>query len=247
MSALFPVLYGVLVLALSIPRSVFSRGDGAVSPGARSVAAFVCAFASTYALPWSGVPMIPSQAWFPVCAAAILLVPAHDGQRRLPILRSGKVAALLCLSLFYTGMANFMLRVGTPGALGSIEGMSAAFRLESLGYGLLAAQAVFFGGMAVAFAATGLREGAPASMTLFSCAGFLTTAFLSPLFSKAAIATGAAQPVSIAVQIVSALIVSALLAMIFRRTQGLTAKIPAASFTASTILTVAGCVALRFL
>lgn len=210
MSAIYCLLYAVMMLALSLPLSAMAPlpPKGVRAPGA---VAFLCALASTYALPWGGVPSVSSAAWFPLSLAALLLLPVQDGQKKLSSNWSCKAFAIALTGVFLWAMRSFMLRIGTPGDLYSLEGMSAVFRLSSLGSWLLVAQAALFAGLAVSFALTGLRGSPAASLFFFSCAGFLTTVFLSPLLARATIAMGVEPPRSVAVQIVAALFVAAFL------------------------------------
>lgn len=213
MSTVFYLLYAVMILALSLPLPAMAPlfQDGGRSVRASGAAAFLGLLVSTYALPWSGIPPISSAAWFPFSLIALLLLPVRE-EREAPCFGwGGKALAIALTGVFLWAMRSFMLRIGTPGELYSLEGMSAVFRLDSLGQWLLVAQAVLFVGFVASFALTGLREGAAASLFFFSCAGFLTTVFLSPLIARATIAMGVEPPRSIAVQIVVALFVAALL------------------------------------
>lgn len=213
MSAFFYPLYAVMILALSLPLSAtasLSR-NGWRAVRASEATAFLGALASTYALPWSGIPLVSSAAWFPLSLFALLFLPLRDGQKNAPFGWGGKVFAIASVGAFLLVVRGFMLRIGTPGELFSLEGMSAIFRLGSLGPWLLVAQAALFVGFAVSFALVSPREGAATSLFFFSCAGFLTTVFLSPLFARATIAMGLEPPRSVVVQIVVAFLVAALL------------------------------------
>lgn len=215
MPAVSCVLYAVMVLALSFPPPAAalpeSGGRAARARRAKDAASSLCALASAYALPWSGIPWIPSAAWFPLALAALLLLPAREGRGGARSAWRDRAPAVASVGVFLLAARGFMLRIGTPGELCSLEGMSAVFRLESLGPWLLAAQAALFVGIAAAFALTDPRGGLSASLFFFSCAGFLTSVFISPLLARASIAMGIAPPRSIAVQILAALFAAALL------------------------------------
>lgn len=215
MPAIYFGLYAVMVIALSRPPrgTHFGEAEGRLARF-RERSAFLCALASTYALPWSGIALIPSTAWFPTALTALLLLPPREGAR---FAWGGKAVAVVLTGAFLLKMRSFALSIGTPGALWSLEGMSAVFRLESLGPWLYAAQAALFAGLALSFAITGLRRSSSASLFFFSCAGFLTSVFVSPLLARASIALGAEPPLSIAAQIASALFAAALLGRFFSR------------------------------
>lgn len=249
MTVSFYILYGLLILAISASpgTEAFYSGDGVRRSRARDSAAFPFALASAYALPWGGVPLIPSAAWFPAFSIALLLLSARDERRGVLPAWGRKAAAILCAGLFYGGMSWFMLRIGTPGALFSIEGMSAAFRLESLGNRFLLLPGAFFVGLLLSFSGVGLRGGLSASLFFFSCAGFLTNTFLLPMLSRVLLAAGAEPPRSLVLQIVSAFLIAAVLGKILRLPQGRSILPGAArrvSACASVCFVLAGCAAL---
>lgn len=249
MTAAFYVLYGLLVLTVTVPlrTEAFFSGYSARRSRAGDSAAFLFALVSAYALPWGGVPLIPSAVWFPASATALLLLSARDERRGArPALRY-KALAILCGGIFYGGMACFMLRIGTPGALFSIEGMSAVFRLESLGGWLIPASAAFFAGFALSLASLGLRDGLPASLFFFSCAGFLTNTFLPPILSLISTAAGGEPPLALALRIVAAFIVSAALGKMLYLSQERTDGARRAAAGASVCLVLGGCAFLAVL
>ncbi len=239
MTAVFFVLYAVLILALSLPARV-PRVAGEC-PRPLPLLAGLLALTSTYALPWSGVPFVPSAAWFPLALAALLVVPARGEGDGFLCARRGRVLVVLCVGAFVWSMRAFMLRIGTPGELCSLEGISAAFRLDSLGARLFAAQAALFLGLAASFVSANSRPGAPASLLSFTYAGFLTTVFVSPLLARATLALGAEPPRSIVVQVVAALIFAALLGKFFLFLQNRATQARRLLAISGAILVLIGC------
>lgn len=246
MTFAFYILYGLLVLAVSasLRTEAFFSGNSARRSRVGDRVAFCLAFASVYALPWGGVPLIPSALWFPAFVIALLFLSARSEQKNARSALMGKAAAILCGAVFYGSMSYFMRKFGTPGALFSIEGMSAVFRLESLGGWLLPASCAFFAAFALSLASVGLRDGLPASLFFFSCAGFLTNMFLPPVFSAAAAAAGAAPPGALAFRIVAAFTVSAALGKILRLSQERSCAASRALARASVCFALGGCVVL---
>ena len=243
MSVFFYLLYAVMILALSLPLSAtasLSR-NGWRAVRASEATAFLCALVSTYALPWSGIPSVPSAAWFPLALIALLFLPLRDGQKNVSFGWGSKAFAIASVGAFLLVVRGFMLRIGTPGELFSLEGMSAVFRLDSLGIRLLIVEVALFVGLAVSFALTGLREGAAASLFFFSCAGFLTNVFLSPLLARATVAMGIEPPRSVVVQIVVALLVASLLGRLLHCLSARTAAMRLALAGVAVFCVLLGC------
>lgn len=208
---LFAVAYGVLVLVLALPRGRMERMRPHEAPSA------ISAFVSAFTLPFGGSSPLPSWLWAPLAlASALLIIPKEKRKTDA----APAVGAAICVLAFLLAMRSFMLRTGVPGELWSIEGMSAAWRLGSLGLSLYVAQAAFACCLWSVFTFAYRGKGMAGALLSFSLAGFWVVVFVLPLLSRGAAAIGASGRGSLALQIIAALTFAAALARVIPRWQG---------------------------
>jgi hypothetical protein len=149
----------------------------------RETCAWLCALASSSALPWSGAPVsvyagIGSWLWFPSAAASLFLLPpdkyAHFRERRF---FAALNAAVVTASVF-----AFMSRAGVPGDIPGIEGMAALCAIEGLvGKCLSAARILFFVSCVISFASAFDASDRASVLLSFSYSAFISMAFLPPM------------------------------------------------------------------
>jgi hypothetical protein len=176
------VIYASLVLAAFLPRE--AKDWGFFCP--RGTISFACALLSSFALPWSGAPVIHSAGigswpWFPLTASAVIFLQTVQPEASRDI--AGKVFLIAAVTVSTLSMSRFMSSSGVPGALLSIEGLSMAARLYGpgkLGATAAAALSMIAAGLFfsfVSFAAV-CRRSAAFSILSFSFSGFWAITFI---------------------------------------------------------------------
>jgi hypothetical protein len=107
--------------------------------------AWVCAFLSTFALPWSGLPVsiyAGAGSWtFYLFAAGAAALREPDG---LPACGERRAFAVLNVAAIVLAICIFMYKYGVPGDLPGIEGIAAINSLDGLSGPWLAASRIFF-------------------------------------------------------------------------------------------------------
>jgi hypothetical protein len=175
------VAFFVTISGTLTPRPLGVRDE--VPWNRREVFAWLCALASTMALPWSGAPIstyagLGSWFWFPAAAASLFLSsPDKCGCFRERRFFSASNTAVVALSVF-----AFMSRTGVPGDIPGIEGMAALCAIEGLvGKCMAAARILFFVSCVISFSSAFNPSDRASVLLSFSYSAFISMAFLPPI------------------------------------------------------------------